>query len=43
VPRVDLVTYGGTVALMAAVALAAALVPAWRATRLDPIEALRHE
>ncbi|HUE84536.1 MAG TPA: ABC transporter permease [Vicinamibacterales bacterium] len=43
VPRVDLVTYGGTAALMAAVALAAALVPAWRAIRVDPTAALRHE
>jgi ABC-type antimicrobial peptide transport system permease subunit len=43
VPRVDLATYGGTVALMATVALLAALVPAWRATRVDPIDALRRE
>ena len=43
VSRLDPVTYGGTIALMAAVALTAALVPAWRATRVDPMEALRHE
>jgi predicted permease len=43
VPRLDPLTYAATIALMAAVALTAALLPAWRATRVDPMEALRHE
>ena len=41
VPRLDPVTYVGTLALITAVALAAALRPAWRATRVDPLGALR--
>jgi ABC-type antimicrobial peptide transport system permease subunit len=32
---------GGVVAIFAAAALAAAAGPAWRASRLDPVEALR--
>ena len=41
-PR-DPLTLGGAVALLAMVALLASYGPAWRASRLDPMEALRDE
>jgi len=39
----DPLTFAGTAAILALVAAAATLVPALRATRVDPIEALRSE
>ena len=39
----DPMTYGGGSLLLLATVLAAALVPAWRATRVDPIVTLRFE
>jgi putative ABC transport system permease protein len=39
----DPVTFGGVAVLFAVVATLAALRPAWRATSVDPLVALRHE
>ena len=39
----DAATFGGSAVLLAALAVAASLVPAWRATRVDPLIALRAE
>ncbi len=39
----DPLTYAGVVSLLLAVTLAACLLPAWRAARLDPVRALRQD
>jgi ABC-type antimicrobial peptide transport system permease subunit len=43
VAAADLATAAAASIVLAAVAMAAALVPARRASRIDPIQALRHE
>jgi putative ABC transport system permease protein len=39
----DPLVLGGAVGLMVLIALFAAFAPAWRASRVDPISALRYE
>ena len=41
VEPVDLLTYSATATVLLAVALGASLLPAWRASKLDPIQTLR--
>jgi predicted permease len=43
ISRLDLVTYAGVVALLAAVSVLACWTPAWRAARVDPAITLRAE
>jgi ABC-type lipoprotein release transport system permease subunit len=38
---IDLATFSGVCLLLAAVGMVASSFPAWRASRLDPITALR--
>lgn len=43
VPVYDAVTFGAVPLLLVVLALAASLGPAWRASRVDPVTALRQE
>ncbi len=43
VKSTDAVTYAGSAAVLTAIMLAASYVPAWRASRVDPLAALRCE
>ncbi|HTH26636.1 MAG TPA: FtsX-like permease family protein [Vicinamibacterales bacterium] len=39
----DAIAFGGGTAVVMAIALAASLLPAWRASKIDPLSALRHQ
>jgi predicted permease len=43
VSTIDAATFGAVPALLAVVAFAATVIPAWRTTRVDPVVALREE
>jgi predicted permease len=38
----DVIAFGGATAIVMGIALAASLIPAWRASKTDPLSALRH-
>ena len=43
VGRFDVLSFASAAAVLAAVAIASALIPARRASRVDPVDALRHD
>ena len=43
VQPLDPITIGAVIAILGGVALIAGWLPAWRASRVDPIDALRYE
>src|SRR5208282_2681655 len=43
VSSADPLTYAAVIVILCVVAVAAALLPAWRATRVEPLVALRYE
>jgi len=43
VPRYDPVTIGSTILVVVAIGVVACWLPAWRAMRVEPVVALRHE
>jgi len=43
IPRADLATYATTAAMLVGVTLVSAVIPAWRAIRIDPAATLRSE
>jgi putative ABC transport system permease protein len=43
VKPLDPITFGATAAMLAAAAMAACIAPAWRATHVDPVVALRQD
>jgi ABC-type antimicrobial peptide transport system permease subunit len=39
----DVISFGGGTAIVMTIAILASLVPAWRASKTDPLSALRHK
>jgi ABC-type antimicrobial peptide transport system permease subunit len=43
ISRLDPLTYGGVVVVLVVASLLACMIPAWRAARVDPVQALRSD